>query len=278
MASRTASAVVLSACALAASCAGPHGTASVSRNAPPAKAAAVTSTPPTTGVPGTTTTDPPAQCPQYSTATYGIDPDGVAQTGGGSQLVTVVAPTRQSLSGTFVAWSRTGGGCWSPVVFPGQPAQPYRAETGYGGLVPFAQRQPFDGTTPTGLFTFGTVVYGNSPVSPTTLLPYHQLVCGDWWDEQPGSSTYDTFEHVPCGTSPTYAADSEALWTETQPYQHFVDIPMPNPPDHVAGIFLHDDTTAGDTAGCVALPNAELDAVLGWLNPADSPHILIAVG
>jgi len=28
----------------------------------------------------------------------------------------------------------------------------------------------------------------------------------------------------------------------------------------------------------VALPNAELDALLGWLNPADSPHILIAVG
>jgi L,D-peptidoglycan transpeptidase YkuD (ErfK/YbiS/YcfS/YnhG family) len=33
----------------------------------------------------------------------------------------------------------------------------------------------------------------------------------------------------------------------------------------------------GYTEGCVALPDAELDAVLGWLNPADNPHILIAV-
>jgi L,D-peptidoglycan transpeptidase YkuD (ErfK/YbiS/YcfS/YnhG family) len=53
---------------------------------------------------------------------------------------------------------------------------------------------------------------------------------------------------------------------------------MPHPPDNGAGIFLHDDMAVGYTEGCVALPNAELDAVLGWLNPADSPHALIAVG
>ena len=36
--------------------------------------------------------------------------------------------------------------------------------------------------------------------------------------------------------------------------------------------------TIGYTEGCIALPNAELDAVLGWLNPADNLHILITVG
>ncbi|MGD0322007.1 MAG: hypothetical protein ABSC00_10480 [Acidimicrobiales bacterium] len=44
-----------------------------------------------------------------------------------------------------------------------------------------------------------------------------------------------------------------------------------------SGAIGFSDST-GYTAGCVALPNAELDAVLGWLNPADSPHALIAVG
>ena len=115
-------------------------------------------------------------------------------------------------------------------------------------------------------------------MSPGAAYPYHHLVCGDWWDEKPGSPTYDTFQHAACGTTPSYGGDSEALWTEIQPYQHFIDIKMPNPPDNAAGIFLHDDTTSGYTAGCVALPNAELDAVLGWLNPATHPHILIAVG
>jgi L,D-peptidoglycan transpeptidase YkuD (ErfK/YbiS/YcfS/YnhG family) len=233
--------------------------------------------PPTTAPRSTTTTSPPP-CPQYSSAVYGIDPDALAQTGGGSQLVTVVAPTSQSLAATFVAWAEGADGCWSPVVFAGLPQQPYQAQTGYGGLLPIAQRIPGDWATPTGLFAFGNTVYGNSTVSPTTLYPYHHLVCGDWWDEEPGSPTYDTFQHVPCDSTPPYAADSEALWTEVQPYQHFIDIPMPNPPDDGAGIFLHDDMTVGYTEGCVALPDAELDAVIGWLNPSDNPHILVTVG
>jgi L,D-peptidoglycan transpeptidase YkuD (ErfK/YbiS/YcfS/YnhG family) len=219
------------------------------------------------------------RCPEYPTATYGIDPNQLADTdtGGGSQLVTVIDPTSASLTGTFTAWARTANDCWSPVSFAGQPAQPFQAQTGYGGLLPISQRVPGDWATPTGVFPFGTTVYGNSTVSPTTRYPYHHLVCGDWWDEQPGSATYDTFQHVPCGATPAYGADSEALWTEVQPYQHFIDIPMPNPPDNGAGIFLHDDMSVGYTEGCVALPNTELDAVLGWLNPVDSPHILIAV-
>jgi L,D-peptidoglycan transpeptidase YkuD (ErfK/YbiS/YcfS/YnhG family) len=217
-------------------------------------------------------------CPDYPAATYGIDPDQVADTGGGAQLVTVIAPSAASWTGIFTAWSRAAYGCWVPVSFAGQPAQPYQAQTGYGGLLPISQRVPGDWATPTGLFPFGTTVYGNSTVSPTTHYPYYHLVCGDWWDEQPGSPTYDTFQQVPCGITPAYGDDSEALWTEVQPYQHFIDIKMPSPPDNGAGIFLHDDMPVGYTEGCVALPNAELDAVLGWLNPADSPHILIAVG
>jgi L,D-peptidoglycan transpeptidase YkuD (ErfK/YbiS/YcfS/YnhG family) len=233
---------------------------------------------PPASAPQAATTAPSPPCTQYSSATYGIDPDDVAETGGGSQLVTVVAPTSQSVGGTFVAWAQGADGCWNPVVFAGQPAQPYQAQTGSGGLLPISQRVPGDWATPIGLFSFGDVIYGNSTLSPTTLYPYHHLVCGDWWDEEPGSPTYDTFQHVPCDTTPPYAADSEALWTETAPYQHFIDIPMPNPPDDGAGIFLHDDMAVGYTEGCVALPNAELDAVLGWLNPGDNPHILITVG
>jgi hypothetical protein len=39
----------------------------------------------------------------------------------------------------------------------------------------------------------------------------------------------------------------------------------------------HNDNASGYPWRCVALTNAELDAVLGKLNPADNPHILIAV-
>ena len=245
--------------------------------AAPATATRPATAAPTTASPATAPATA-SRCPRYPAATYGIDPNQVADTGGGAQLATVVDPSRVSLTGTFAAWARSANGCWSPVSFAGQPAQPFRAQTGSGGLLPIAQRVPGDWATPLGLFPFGSTVYGNSPVSPTARYPYHHLVCGDWWDEQPGSPTYDTFQHVPCRSTPPYAGDSEALWTEIQPYQHFIDIKMPSPPDHGAGIFLHDDMPEGYTEGCVALPNAELDAILGWLNPADSPHVLIAIG
>jgi L,D-peptidoglycan transpeptidase YkuD (ErfK/YbiS/YcfS/YnhG family) len=279
---------IAASCLLATCLCAACGTATPAPSTPPA----ITTSPATSAAAPVRTatvpppaTDPPAtararisRCPQYPAATYGIDPNRVADTGGGTQLVTVVDPSTASLAGTFTAWARRAGGCWSPVSFAGQRAEPFRAQTGYGGLRPISRRVPGDWATPTGLFPFGTTIYGNSTVSPTTRYPYHHLVCGDWWDEQPGSPAYDTFQHVPCGITPPYGDDSEALWTEIQPYQHFIDIKMPDPPDNGAGIFLHDDMPEGYTEGCVALPNAELDAVLGWLNPADAPHILIAVG
>jgi L,D-peptidoglycan transpeptidase YkuD (ErfK/YbiS/YcfS/YnhG family) len=271
---------------------GAAGAALTRSTVAPALPPLTTTVPPTTTIPPTTTTTVPATtttvpptttttvappCETFSAAVYGVDPNAVGDTGGGSQLVTVVAPSGKSLAGALVVWAKAGG-CWRPVSLPGQPAWPWRAETGYGGLLPLADRVSGDGATPIGLFAFGEVIYGNSTVSPSGRYPYHHFVCGDWWDELPGSPQYESFQHVTCGVTPAYGWDSEALWTEVQPYQHFIDIQMPNPPDNASGIFLHDDPTAGDTAGCVALPNAELDAVLGWLNPAADPHILIAVG
>ena len=44
-----------------------------------------------------------ARCPEYPAAIYGVDPNQVADTGGGAQLVTVVAHSKASLAGTFVA-------------------------------------------------------------------------------------------------------------------------------------------------------------------------------
>ena len=37
---------------------------------------------------------------------------------------------------------------------------------------------------------------------PACRLAYHRLVCGDWWDEDPRSPTYNTFRHVACGAQP----------------------------------------------------------------------------
>lgn len=224
---------------------------------------------PSTSAPSRTT-----RCGPDYTGAYGADPNAMANTGNGTQLITVSDPSSSSTSGKLTAWDKTGG-CWAPHSFPGQPAQPFRAETGYGGIRPYGNRVSGDGSTPQGFFGFEGTMYGVSPNSPNGRYGYQHLVCGDWWDEQPGSPTYDTFQPYPCGVTPPFAGDSEHLWTETVAYQHFAVLALPHPPENASGIFLHDYTNSGVTAGCIALPPGELDAVLGWMNPAADPGIAI---
>ena len=134
-----------------------------------------------------------------------------------------------------------------------------------------------DGTTPTGLYSFGPVMYGNAP-DPGTKYPYHRLICGDWWDEDPTSPHYNTFEHVGCGRTPPFGGGSEPLWTETAAYPSFAVIEYNvHPVIAYAGsaIFLHAETGA-PTTGCVSIPLGDLDEVLRWLTPSQSPVIAMA--
>ena len=115
------------------------------------------------------------------------------------------------------------------------------------------------------------------PPTPGVSFPYHQLVCGDWWDEDPTSPEYNTFQHVPCGTTPPFGGASEALWTETVAYPSFAVVNYntdPVVPYAGSGIFVHANIGA-PTEGCVSLPLGELDQFLRWMNPADLPQIVL---
>jgi L,D-peptidoglycan transpeptidase YkuD (ErfK/YbiS/YcfS/YnhG family) len=142
---------------------------------------------------------------------------------------------------------------------------PYRARVGFNGLS--GHHREGDGTTPLGTFRIGPTVYGLAP-SPGLHLGYHHLVCGDWWDEDPGSPTYDEFRHVSCGRAPPFGGGSEALWRATVAYRLFavVDYNAARVPGRGSGIFLHVDTGHA-TNGCVSLPWTALVRVLRWLQP-----------
>ncbi|HET9118472.1 MAG TPA: L,D-transpeptidase family protein, partial [Pseudonocardiaceae bacterium] len=221
-----------------------------------------------------------AACP-VNPASMAADPNLMAATGGGRQLVSVVGRYSGSTNAVLGVWSRRSDGCWTPAQLPGQPAQPWTAEVGYNpatGADLEDHRREGDGSTPTGLYGFQSTMYGVSTTDPNPSYTYHHLVCGDWWDEQPGTPQYNQFVHVSCDTTPPFGGDSEALWTETVAYQHFAVIDFNPPPTSNpigSGVFFHDDTTSGYTAGCVALPAGELDAVLAWMAPGSFPHIAI---
>jgi L,D-peptidoglycan transpeptidase YkuD (ErfK/YbiS/YcfS/YnhG family) len=183
------------------------------------------------------------------------------------QLVTVDAPSARSTTAVVRVYVRAGR-CWRGV------AGPWPAHVGRSGLS--ARHREGDGTTPLGTFRLGAVAYGTG-LDPGTKLAYHVLVCGDWWDEDPGSPTYNSFRHVACGTSPPFHGDSEALWLQTHAYAQFAVIDYntsPAVPGAGSAIFIHVDV-GEPTNGCVSLPAADLDELLRLLRPADAPVVAI---
>lgn len=184
------------------------------------------------------------------------------------QLVVVEARAYRTTSATVRLWRRDRDDCWRPY------AGPWTARVGWRGLAD--RRREGDGTTPTGVYSLGRTMYGNGP-NPGVRFRYRRLRCGDWWNEDPRSPTYNTFQHVPCGTRPPFRTTTPGLWQERTAYRHFAVIEYntrPVVPGRGSGIFLH-AKTGSSTNGCVSLPVAQLVATLRWLDPAKRPRIVI---
>jgi L,D-peptidoglycan transpeptidase YkuD (ErfK/YbiS/YcfS/YnhG family) len=183
------------------------------------------------------------------------------------QLVTVEAKVARTTHATLQTWRRSGR-CWVAA------AGPYPARVGRNGVS--ANRREGDGTTPTGTFRIGQTMYGNE-ANPGVRFRYRRLRCGDWWDEDPSSPTYNTFQHVTCGQKPPFGGDSEGMWQQPRPYPFLAVVEYntrPAVPGKGSGIFLHAQT-GGPTIGCISLRKEQLRAVLRWLRPGDAPMIAI---
>jgi L,D-peptidoglycan transpeptidase YkuD (ErfK/YbiS/YcfS/YnhG family) len=144
-------------------------------------------------------------------------------------------------------------------------AGPWRARVGRNGLS--AHHREGDGTTPLGTYRIGPIVYGLAR-DPGVSFRYHRLTCGDWWDEDPASPTYNEFRHLNCGTKPPFGGASEALWRATVAYRLFavVDYNAVRVPGRGSAMFLHVDTGHA-TNGCVSLPEPRLRWLLVRLRP-----------
>lgn len=195
--------------------------------------------------------------------------NAVAGAASSGQLITVVAGSTHSQSATLEFFVRRGG-CLRLADGP------YTALIGRNGLS--AHHVEGDGTTPLGLFGLQSTMYGVL-ANPGVAYRYHRLVCGDWWDEQSSSALYNHFVHVPCGTSPDFGGDSEALWQTVPSYDYFAVIDYnrnPVIPGRGSAIFLH-VSNGQSTVGCVSIPANDLLRILRALRPGLHPLIDIAV-
>ncbi|HEY5092595.1 MAG TPA: hypothetical protein VII60_04960, partial [Acidimicrobiales bacterium] len=218
------------------------------------------------GLAGTSNVDA-ATTPQLASSCNAIA-DSIATPSTTDQLITVIAPTPRSTVASLAVFERVGT-CFHLVDGP------YGANVGSNGLS--THHHEGDDTTPIGLFAIQSTMYGND-ANPGVAYRYHQLVCGDWWDEQSSSGLYNHFVHVGCGTSPTFGGDSEPLWEVKPQYDYFAVIEYnhrPVVPGAGSAIFLHVSIGA-PTTGCVAIPRVDLLRVLRFLRPSQHPMIDIS--
>jgi L,D-peptidoglycan transpeptidase YkuD (ErfK/YbiS/YcfS/YnhG family) len=229
-----------------------------------------TITPSTTTAPPTSASSTTAAAPPPTPTTVGCAGNTASQlanTGQASQLIVVEASGYATTSAVLTLWQKQGP-CW--VAAGG----PWTATIGANGFSD--HHSEGDNTTPSGAYSIGSVMYGNAP-NPGVQYSYHQLVCGDWWDEDPSSPAYNTFQEVPCGQSPPFGGGSEALWQETTAYPSFAVVNYntgPATPNAGSGIFIHADV-GGPTAGCISLPLGDLDQLLRWLSPSAAPLVVM---
>jgi L,D-peptidoglycan transpeptidase YkuD (ErfK/YbiS/YcfS/YnhG family) len=190
----------------------------------------------------------------------------MADTGGGTQLITAEAATTGSTTGTLTWWERRHGRWLKVGSAP--------ARFGAHGLVEGAKRHQNTSTTPTGLYDL-PFAFGVDKAPPGTAAEYRRVTRTSWWCEDNASASYNRWAD---GLPPDCAAaESEHLIDYPAQYARALvigfnyDAPVR---ERGAGIFLHVNGR-GATAGCVSVPATAMRRVLAWADPDRHPHIAI---
>ncbi|MFJ7943418.1 L,D-transpeptidase [Streptomyces sp. NPDC096354] len=193
-------------------------------------------------------------------------PERLADTGGGSQLITAEAPGTRSTTGT-VSWWNLKSGKW--VRAGSAPAR-----FGAKGLAEGATRKQSTDTTPTGLYDL-PYAFGIAAAPRGTRYPYRRVNDRSWWCQDNEARAYNRW--VEPRPADCRAGEAEHLITYPEQYARALvigfnyDRPVRG---RGAGIFLHVNGN-GATAGCVSVPASSMDRILAWADPARRPHIAI---
>lgn len=212
-----------------------------------------------------------------------FDPERV---GDARQVIVVTADSWRATEGTLIAYERTAQG-WRVV----QPE--VRAQLGSGGMVRGDRRRQGTGTTPTGVYDIVSS-FGRKP-DPGTALEYRQVDRDDAWTYNPRvPRTYNIYQDVNRSWK-SYGGYVEELWDMGMQYDYVavLDFNLPRGPittnargvrvtdkpgnlQRGGGIFLHVDN-GNKTAGCIAVEKSVMRGLMTWLDPDESPAIVIQV-
>ena len=148
-----------------------------------------------------------------------------------------------------------------------------RCALGKGGVKPAAEKREGDGASPAGVWPIRRVLYrpgrGEAPVTAFDLAP---ISLHDGWCDDPRDPAYNRPVYLP------YPASAEHLWLESAVYDVVVVLGHnddPVVPYMGSAIFLHlSQPDYSPTAGCVAIPRTEMEALLKLARPGDAVEIV----
>jgi L,D-peptidoglycan transpeptidase YkuD (ErfK/YbiS/YcfS/YnhG family) len=190
----------------------------------------------------------------------------MADTGGGTQLITAVAARAGTTTGTLTWWDLRDGHWVRTGSAP--------ARFGARGLAEGAARRQGTDTTPTGLYGM-PYAFGIEAAPRGTAYRYRPVRRNSWWCQDGDSRAYNRWTEP--RAADCRAAEAEHLIGYRAQYAHalVVDFNYHRPVrGRGAGIFLHVDGR-GATAGCVSVPKDAMRRILRWADPARRPHLAI---
>lgn len=150
---------------------------------------------------------------------------------------------------------------------------PIPSIVGRNGFAPFGEKREGDGRTPSGLYPL-EFVFGYAP-SVITKMPYRQATEDDIWVDDVNAPDYNTWVK----RSDSKATSFEDMKLPTHVYRHGIVVGYNRNPivkGFGSAIFVHIWREEGKTSGgCVSFDEDQLVKIIGWLDPARKPMILM---
>ncbi len=184
--------------------------------------------------------------------------------GESEQLIFATNRDASSFRVTILALEKSKG-VWH-LVFPA-----FAGSIGEKGFAAIDNKREGDGKSPSGIFPLG-IAFGYDP-SFTTKMAYQQATDDDFWVDDVNSEDYNKWVK-----GKPHAASWEKMKRDDDQYKYGVVIEYNTNPiikGKGSAIFLHVWKHGGATLGCVSMPEEMVLKILGWLDPAKKPLIIM---
>jgi L,D-peptidoglycan transpeptidase YkuD (ErfK/YbiS/YcfS/YnhG family) len=147
----------------------------------------------------------------------------------------------------------------------------FTGSIGEKGFAPMDKKREGDGKSPSGIFPLGAA-FGYDPWV-VTKMPYKQATDDDFWVDDVNSEDYNKWVK-----GKPKAASWEKMKRNDDQYKYGVVIEYNMDPivkGDGSAIFLHVWNSGKPTAGCVSMSEEMVLKILGWLDPAKKPLIIM---